>query len=86
MSSSSAPTDQSEAWLISPGSADWPEKRTSDAGLSVASPKPIARPAIASPSTGMRSTMRGSTRVRTATASSVMPRPRNGASSPNATA
>ena len=72
--------------MISPPSADWPENRTSDAALSVASPKPIARPAISSPSTGISSTMRGSTRERTAIASSVMPRPRNGATSPKAIA
>ena len=66
----------------SPGSADCPENRTSEELLSVASPKPMASPAISTPTTGMSRTIRGSTWGRTASASHWMPRPRNAATTP----
>ena len=48
----------------------------------MASPKPMASPAISTPRTGMSRTIRGSTWGRTARASHWMPRPRNAATTP----
>ena len=52
--------------------------------MSVASANPKARPPMTSPRTGIRRILRGSTCGRMRSASNWMPRPRNGATRPNA--
>ena len=86
MSRRSAPTDRPPAPPTSDPSASWPENRTSEASWLVASANPMASPAISTPSTGISRTIRRSTCGRTASASSWIPRPTNGAISPNAMA